>query len=42
MFSFYEYKVNILEENRDLIPDFYDGILLPYSYMPPPVRGFRR
>lgn len=35
LFSFYEYKENVLEENRDLIPDFYDGILLPYSYLPP-------
>jgi len=35
MFSYYEYKEDVLEENRNLIPEFYDGILLPYSYMPP-------
>ena len=35
MFSYFAYKVNVLEENRDLIPEFYDGILLPYSYYPP-------
>ena len=35
MFSYYEYKINVLEENKDQIPEFYDGIILPYSYMPP-------
>ena len=35
MFSYYEYKENGLEENRELIPEFYDGIVLPYSYLPP-------
>lgn len=35
MFTYYNLNVNVLEENRDLIPEFYDGIILPYSYAPP-------